>query len=128
MNRKSFSGNSRVVWFDRKRYFGMPLSFTRYILVEKQGSYFKLFTSTGLLSTMDNELDLFRIVDITVHRSLFDKIFGVGTIELYCQDASSETLFIEKVKNPYRVREILVEAVASERKKRGVLYSEFFNH
>lgn len=125
MNRKSFSGDQRVVWFDRKRVFGMPLSFTRYILVEKPDVYFRLFKSVGLLTTTVNELDLYRILDISVHRTLADKLFGVGTIRIFCRDASGDEVYLVKVKNPYRVREILVENVTNERKKKGIRFAEF---
>lgn len=124
MNRKSFSGESKVIWFDRKRWCGMPLSFTRYILVKKEDAWFKLFISIGLLSETVEELHLYRILDVSVHRSLMDKIFGVGTIEIYCKDESSETMTLVKVKNPYRVRDIIVENVEIEKKKRGVRFSE----
>jgi len=125
MNRKSFTGDHSVVWFDRKRFCGMPLSFTRYILVEKPDVYFRLFKSIGLLSTHVNEVDLFRILDISVHTSLIDKIFGVGTIRIFCKDASGSEIYLVKVKNPYRVREILVEHVTNERKKKGIRFTEF---
>ena len=38
------------LWKDRKRYFGMPISFTRYSLSED-----RLFLSVGFLSIRDDE-------------------------------------------------------------------------
>ena len=38
------------VWKDRKRYLGMPLSFTRYAMSED-----RLFTSVGFLNIRDDE-------------------------------------------------------------------------
>ena len=37
------------LWQDRKRYFGLPLSFTRYAMSED-----RLFLSTGLFSIRDD--------------------------------------------------------------------------
>ena len=39
------------LWKDRKRYFGLPLSFTRYALSED-----RLFLSVGLLSIKDDDV------------------------------------------------------------------------
>ena len=53
------------LWKDRKRYFGLPLSFTRYALSED-----RLFTSVGFLSIQDDEVLLYRVRDIDTSRSL----------------------------------------------------------
>ena len=47
------------LWKDRKRYFGLPLSFTRYALSED-----RLFTSVGFLSIKDDEILLYRVRDL----------------------------------------------------------------
>ena len=47
------------LWKDRKRYFGLPLSFTRYSLSED-----RLFVSEGLLNIRDDEVLLYRVREI----------------------------------------------------------------
>ena len=61
------------LWKDRKRYFGLPLSFTRYALSED-----RLFLSVGFLNIKDDEILLYRIRDINTSRNLWQRIFGVG--------------------------------------------------
>ena len=39
------------IWKDRKRYFGIPISFTRYMLSED-----RLFLSVGFLNIKDDEI------------------------------------------------------------------------
>lgn len=120
-----FSDDCKVLWKDRKRVLGMPLTFTRYEVVEKPGQWLKLFSHIGLLSTASEETHFYRIDDISVYRSLFDKLFGVGTIEIHCDDASSDTMLLQKVKDPYKVRDMIATLVEQERAKRGMRYSEF---
>ena len=68
--------NLNIIWKDRKRpIFGLPLSFTKYTLLED-----KLLIDTGLFSTKQEEVKLYRIMDVTLKRSFIQKIFGVGTI------------------------------------------------
>ena len=45
----------QYLWNDRKRYFGLPLSFTRYALSED-----RLFVSEGFLTIKDDEILLYR--------------------------------------------------------------------
>ena len=69
------------IWHDRKRYLGMPLSFTRYALSED-----RLFLSYGFLSIKDEELLLYRVRDISTSRSIWQRIFGVGTVTVISSD------------------------------------------
>ena len=64
-----------IIWKDRKRYLGMPMSFTRYALSDD-----RLFLSVGFLSIKDEEVLLYRIRDINTSRTLWQRMFGVGTV------------------------------------------------
>lgn len=125
MKASNFGENTEIIWKDRKRWCGMPLSFTRYYLVNKKDSWLKLFTSTGWLSTTEEEVNLFRVFDLSVYQSLFDKMFNVGSITLYVNDESSDKIVLRKVKDPFKVRNKIASLVEEERKKRGFRLTEF---
>lgn len=125
MNFKRFGHDVKIVWTDKKRYFGMPISFTRYSLVEKPNSWIKVFLDTGFLSTSHEEVHAYRIFDISIRQSLFDKMFNVGTILLQCKDISNPNLYLTRVKDPFRVREIIAEIVERERIEKGFRIGEF---
>ena len=58
-----------IVWKDRKRiFFGLPWTFTRYALTEE-----KLYIKTGVFSTREEEVRLYRIMDVTLKRSLWER-------------------------------------------------------
>ena len=63
------------LWKDRKRHFGLPLSFTRYSLSED-----RLFCETGFLNIKADEVLLYRVRDLELTISLGQRIFGVGTV------------------------------------------------
>ena len=69
------------LWKDRKRYFGLPLSFTRYCLSDD-----RLFVSVGLLNIKDDEILLYRVRDIDTVRTLWQRLFGVGTVTVVSSD------------------------------------------
>lgn len=112
--------DNNFIWKDRKRtIFGLPLSFTVYTLTNK-----KLLIDTGFLNTRQEEIMLFRISDITLERSLFQRIFGIGTIHCCSADKTTPEFDIKNIKNPQEVKELLSNEVFRERKENRVNYSE----
>ncbi len=125
MKKENFGEDTKIIWTDKKRYFGMPISFTRYSLVEKEGSWIKLFLDAGFLSTRHEEVLVYRIFDISVRQTLGDKIFNVGSLYLYCKDESMEYFNIIRVKNPFKVRDIISDYIEKEREEKGFRIGEF---
>jgi len=111
--------NQNLIWSDRKRYLGMPLSFTRYGLSED-----RLFLSVGFLNIKDEEILLYRVRDISVNRTLGQRMFGVGTITINSSDKSNPVLEIKNVKDPTAVKELLHQQVEEMKDRRRVRYSE----
>ena len=104
------------LWQDRKRYLGMPISFTRYALSED-----RLFLSEGFLNIKDDEVLLYRVRDIDSTRTLWQRIFGVGTINVLSSDKSMPNLVLKNIKHPLEVKELIhkqVEKVKIERRVR----------
>lgn len=125
MNHKRFGENNKLLWKDRKRWAGLPLSFTRYFLIEKEDQWIKFFSSVGLFSTVDEELYLFRVFDITVEQTFLNKIFNEGTIVLHVNDESADKVYIRRVLNPLKVKELIADKVELERRRRGFKLAEF---
>ncbi|MGN0630132.1 MAG: PH domain-containing protein [Ruminococcus sp.] len=91
------------IWSDKKRtLFGLPLSFTRYYLTEN-----RFITRTGFLNVKEDELELYRIVDKSLTRSIWQRIFGCGTITLYCKDADTPEKQIVSIKCPREVSDLI---------------------
>ena len=107
------------LWKDRKRYFGMPISFTRYALSED-----RLFLSVGFLSIKDDEILLYRVRDIDTKRTLWQRIFGVGTVTVVSSDKTMPTLVLKNVKDPIFVKELLHKQVEEMKIKRRVRLGE----
>ena len=111
-----------ILWKDRKRYLGLPLSFTKYSLSED-----RLFMEKGLLTTTLDEVQLYRVRDVRVVRTLGQKIFGVGTVHLISSDKSCPDLPLESIKKPIDVKEIIVDLVNKARVANQVRSSELLD-
>lgn len=122
----NFGENTQILWTDKKRILGMPISFTKYSLVTNPSEWTKLFIKTGVLSTTIEEINLYRVYDIKITQSLGQKMFGVGTITLYSNDVTSPLTDIMNIKNPYRIRNLLAEQIEKARDEKGVRIGEVY--
>ena len=87
--------NQKIIWKDRKRtLFGLPLSFTKYSLEED-----RLFIETGFFNSVENEVRLYRIMDLQLSRTLGQKMFGLGTIKVKSADKTLGDFEIKNIKN-----------------------------
>lgn len=107
------------VWKDRKRIFGLPITFTKYSMTED-----RLFVETGLLSIKTEEVLLYRVRDISLERRLTQRIFGVGSIHVVSSDKTSPELLIKNVKMPMDVKELLHRQVEDAKIKRRMHIGE----
>ena len=107
------------LWKDRKRYFGLPLSFTRYSMSED-----RLFVSVGFLNIKDDEVLLYRVRDIDTRRSLWQRLFGVGTVTVVSADKTMPTLVLQNVKDPIFVKELIHKQVEEMKIRRRVRVGE----
>ena len=101
------------LWSDRKRFLGMPLTFTRYALSED-----RLFVSQGFLNLTDEEVLLYRVRDVTTSRSLMQRLLGVGTVTVLSSDKTQPTLVLKNVKDPIAFKELLHKQVEKMKDKR----------
>ena len=109
----------KYLWKDKKRYFGMPISFTRYQLSED-----RLFLSEGFLNIKDDEILLYRVRDIATTRSLWQRLFGVGTVTVVSSDKTMPTLVLKNVKDPVMVKELIHKQVEEMKIQRRVRFGE----
>ena len=107
------------LWKDRKRYFGLPLSFTRYCLSED-----RLFISEGFLNIRDDEILLYRVRDIDTRRSLWQRLFGVGTVTVISSDKTMPSLVLKNIKDPIFVKELIHRQVEEMKIRRRVRFGE----
>ena len=112
-----------IIWTDRKRIiFGLPWTFTKYILTKE-----KLLVETGILNKDQEEIRLYRIMDMTLKRSLWQRLFGLGTIHCCTADKSSPELDIKWSPDSENVKELLSDLVEAERMEKRVSSREFFS-
>ena len=114
----------QYVWKDRKHTFlGLPLSFTRYRATES-----KLIIDIGFFSRNEDEIRLYRITDMTLHRSLGERLFGLGTIHVCSGDKTAPEFDIKKIRHSKDVKNMLSDMVEKERLEKRVGIREMMGH
>ena len=101
-----------VVWYGRRHRFGLPLSFTKYILTAG-----KLYTRNGFFNISEEQVELYRVVDFSLKLPLGQRIFGCGTIRVHAKDKTSAEFDIRAVKKPREALRLIEDGVEKERAK-----------
>lgn len=110
----------RILWRDRKRNFlGLPWTFTVYELNEDF-----LRVQTGLFNTKYDRVNLYRITDITVTRSFWQKIIGTGTLHIDSGDQTMRDFDIRNIRLPMETEALLSESVETARRNNRVFTRE----
>lgn len=112
-------------WTERKRllFFGLPLTFTTYTLSNK-----KLELKTGLLTTVVNDILLYRVMDTTLTRSLFQKLFRLGSVQIVSSDKTHPNLCVHNIRNARDFKEALDEQVEHERLRMRFRTGEYIDN
>lgn len=109
---------SNILWHDRRRRLGMPLSFTRYRMTEE-----RLFCETGFFNLKEEEILLYRIRDLEMKLTLGQRILGCGSIFVHSSDKTQPTLELKNIKHPRAVKELLsnkIEECKDRRRMRSM--------
>lgn len=109
------------IWKDRKRYLGLPLSFTKYAVKDQ-----RLYYTKGFFNTTEEELLLYRILDIKLNRTFGDKLVGVGTVTLFTADKTHPKLDLIRIKKPKKIRDLLSKLVETERVRINIHGKELY--
>ena len=119
MAKKLTKNTPNIIWKDRKRILGMPISFIRYSMSED-----RLFFETGLLNLRSEEILLYRIRDVSVTISFWQRFTGVGTVTVTSTDKSVPLLAMRNIKQPREVKELLHSQVEKAKIAYRVRYTE----
>lgn len=101
-----------LLWKDKSRpFFGLPLSFTTYSLYED-----RLIIKSGLLTRHTEEIRLFRVLDVSLKQSLFQRLFHVGSVKLVTADETAPKFFLHDILDSEDVLRLVSDTVHEQRK------------
>ena len=78
----------------------------------------------GLLSRRVDNIDMFRIKDLAMHQSVWERLLGIGSITLMSTDATDPEFVISDIPNPRHVYDVLSQEALRADRRRGVVHLE----
>ena len=103
---------------ERKRwiFLGLPFTFTVYMVKEDV-----ITVDTGFLNKEENDCYMYKVQDVTLKSSLWERIFKLGTIICYTGDTTTPQLVLKHIKNAKAIKEFLLEQSEIARRKRRTM-------
>jgi membrane protein YdbS with pleckstrin-like domain len=78
----------------------------------------------GIFDRKVDNLDMFRIIDLKMRRTVFDVIFGIGTVALVTTDKTDPEFVFEKIRRPRDLYDIIKKASLEADKQNRVIHLE----
>ncbi len=115
MGKKSKENEVTFTYCERKRwlFLGIPWTFTVYKMNEEY-----IIIDTGFLNTIENDCYMYKVQDVTLKRSFFERIVGLGTIVCNTGDTTHPILELKHIKNSMEIKTYISKVSEEARLKR----------
>ena len=100
---------------EKKRwlFFGLPFTFTTYTVKENV-----LTVNSGFLKKVESDCYMYKIQDVELVSTLFERMFGLGTVICYTGDTTDPKLPLTHIQNARAVKDFILEMSEAARLKR----------
>jgi hypothetical protein len=80
--------------------------------------------SRGLIGRKVDNIDMFRVIDIQLNKSMFDRIFMIGTVTIMTTDKSDPTFHFRKIRKCHDLYNAIKGASISADRRNNVMHLE----
>jgi hypothetical protein len=114
---KSEIGDSKgnLAYKERKRWtlFGLPFTFTEFYIYDND-----IQIRAGLIDSNEDDCYMYRITDVKLKQSLFQKMFGLGTVECYTSDVTDKKIVLKNIRNAREIKDFIYSASEESKRRR----------
>ncbi len=105
-------------YIERKRwvFFGLPFTFTKYYIKEEAVTIDK-----GFLNKIENDCYMYKIQDVTLRQSFWERLAKLGTVVCYTGDTTHPELRLEHIRNSRTIKDFILKASEEARLKRRTI-------
>lgn len=110
--------NDTLVYKERKRwlFLGLPFTFTVYYIKEDV-----ITTDAGFFKSTENDCYMYKVQDVSLSRTLMQKIFGLGTVTCYTGDTTNPQLSLKNIRKAREIKDYILKQSEAARIKRRTL-------
>lgn len=105
-------------YIERKRwvFLGLPFTFTKYTVKDDSVTINK-----GFFTKIENDCYMYKIQDVTLQQSFFERMVKIGTIVCYTGDTTHPELRLEHIRNSRTIKDFILKASEEARLKRRTI-------
>lgn len=110
--------NDTLIYKERKRwlFLGLPFTFTVYFIKEDV-----ITTDAGFFKSTENDCYMYKVQDVSLSRTLMQKIFGLGTVTCYTGDTTNPQLALKNIRKAREIKDYILKQSEAARIKRRTL-------
>ncbi|MCR4930351.1 MAG: PH domain-containing protein [Lachnospiraceae bacterium] len=113
-----FDNDDNVQVVEKKRWalFGLPFTFTKYIVKKDI-----LTIESGLFTKVEDDCYMYKIQDVELTRNFMQRLFGLGCVICYTGDTTHPKLYLHNIKNSKETKDFILKYSEEARLKRRTL-------
>ena len=103
---------------EKKRwgFLGLPFTFTRYLIKDEM-----ITVQEGFLNRKENDCYMYKVQDVELRTSLWERAFKLGTVVCYTGDTTNRELQLVHIRNAKQIKDFILEASEQARMKRRTI-------
>lgn len=103
---------------EKKRwgFLGLPFTFTRYLIKDEM-----ITVQEGFLNRKENDCYMYKVQDVELRTSLWERAFKMGTVVCYTGDTTNRELQLVHIRNAKQIKDFILEASEQARLKRRTI-------
>ena len=109
-----------MIFVEKKRtkFLGLPICFTTYTLSDE-----KITITSGYLNITVDDAYMYKVQDVQLTKSLFERIFKLGTITCFTGDKTHPELKLVHIRKSAEIKDYLIKASEESRRKRRTMHT-----
>ena len=88
----------------RTKFLALPICFTTYTITDE-----KVTIKSGFLSITEDDAYMYKIQDVRLTKSFFERIFGTGTVTCFTGDTTHPELKLVHIKHANEIKDFLMQ-------------------
>ena len=107
-----------IVFKERKRwlFLGLPFTFTKYTITPSL-----VTVDQGLLNTVEDDCYMYKIMDVKLNTSIFERIVGLKTVVCYTGDVTHPEIHLSHIRHAREIKDYILRQSEVARVKRRTL-------